>query len=70
EGELAEIIEETINNLPHRSREIFMLSRFEGLKYAEIAKKLSISIKTVEANMGKALRLIRLNLARYDQTTL
>lgn len=70
EGELAQIIEETINELPHRSREIFMLSRFEGLKYAEIAKKLSISIKTVEANMGKALRLIRLNLARYDQTTL
>ncbi|MDD2196495.1 MAG: RNA polymerase sigma-70 factor [Bacteroidales bacterium] len=70
EGELAEIIEETINSLPHRSREVFMLSRFEGLKYAEIAKKLSISIKTVEANMGKALKLIRLNLARYDQTTL
>lgn len=67
--ELAEIIEETLNNLPQRCREIFELSRFEGLKYTEIAQKLSISIKTVEANMGKALRLIRLSLAKYDQIT-
>lgn len=64
--ELNEVIERTLNELPERCRHIFMLSRFEGLKYHEIAKKLSISIKTVEANMGKALQLFRANLKLYD----
>ncbi len=69
EEELNQIIEETIGSLPSKCREIFLLSRFDGLKYAEIAKKLSISIKTVEANMGKALKHIRLGLSKYDQIT-
>jgi RNA polymerase sigma-70 factor (ECF subfamily) len=41
------------------------MSRYEGLKYREIAEKLSISIKTVEANMGKALKIFRKNLQEY-----
>jgi RNA polymerase sigma-70 factor (ECF subfamily) len=41
------------------------MSRFEGLKYKEIAERLLISIKTVEANMGKALKLFRENLKEY-----
>ena len=65
--ELNEIIEATLNELPERCRQIFRLSRFEGLKYSEIAEKLSISIKTVEANMGKALQLFRKNLKHYDE---
>ena len=64
--ELNDVIERTLNELPERCRQIFMLSRFEGLKYHEIAKKLSISIKTVEANMGKALQLFRTKLKLYD----
>jgi len=65
--ELNEIIESTLNELPERCRLIFRLSRFEGLKYSEIAEKLSISVKTVEANMGKALQLFRKNLKQYEE---
>ena len=38
------------------------MNRFEGLKYSEIAEKLSVSIKTVEADMGRALREFRKEL--------
>jgi len=48
-----------INSLPPRCSEIFKLSRFEGLKYQEIADHLDISIKTVEVQMGKALKILR-----------
>jgi RNA polymerase sigma-70 factor (ECF subfamily) len=64
--ELNDVIEATLDELPERCRQIFKLSRFEGLKYFEIAEKLSISIKTVEANMGKALQLFRKNLKHYE----
>ncbi len=63
--ELNEIINETLNSLPERCRNIFFLNRYDGLKYREIAKKLDLSIKTVEANMGKALKLLRKNLKNY-----
>lgn len=48
-----------IDNLPPRCSEIFKLSRLEGLKYQEIADHLGISVKTVEVQMGKALRVLR-----------
>jgi RNA polymerase sigma-70 factor (ECF subfamily) len=57
--ELHEKIAVIIAKLPERCARIFCMSRFEGLKYAEIADELSISIKTVEANMGKALKEFR-----------
>jgi len=57
--ELHDKIARIIGNLPERCAKIFCMSRFEGLKYAEIADQLSISIKTVEANMGKALKELR-----------
>jgi RNA polymerase sigma-70 factor (ECF subfamily) len=65
EKEIQSIIQNTLNNLPERCSKIFKMSRFEGLKYHEIAEKLSISIKTVEANMGKALKVFRKNLKDY-----
>ncbi|MFT6881763.1 MAG: RNA polymerase sigma-70 factor (ECF subfamily) [Marinoscillum sp.] len=52
-------IYEAIDNLTPRCSEIFKLSRFEGLKYQEIADHLGISIKTVEVHMGKALKTLR-----------
>jgi len=64
-GELAERIQNALEKLPPQCRHIFELSRFEELKYREIADQLGISIKTVETQMGKALRLLRFQLAEY-----
>jgi RNA polymerase sigma-70 factor (ECF subfamily) len=61
--ELQARIARTIEKLPERCGQIFCMSRFEGLKYSEIADKLSVSIKTVEANMGRALKEFRKALA-------
>jgi len=48
-----------LERLPERCSKIFCMNRFEGLKYTEIAEKLSVSVKTVEANMGRALKEFR-----------
>lgn len=63
--ELETRLEQALNQLPEQCRTIFQLSRFEELKYKEIADKLGLSIKTVETQMGKALRLMRLQLLDY-----
>ena len=63
--ELDQIIQVTIQLMPAKVRQIFELSRLEGLRYKDIAEKLSISVKTVEANMGRALKLFRQNLKKY-----
>ena len=65
ENEIYNIVQKTLISLPDRCGQIFKMSRFEGLKYQEIADQLSISIKTVEANMGKALKAFRKNLKDY-----
>ncbi len=52
-----------LERLPERAGKVFCMSRFEGLKYSEIAKRLSVSVKTVEANMGRALKEFRKVLA-------
>ncbi len=57
--ELNEKIDAVLNELPERRREIFVLSRFEGLKYSEIAEKLNLSVKTIEAEMTKAFKELR-----------
>lgn len=63
--ELQQRIEHVINQLPPERKKIFKMSRYEELKYKEIAEKLKISVKTVEAQMGKALKFLRLHLADY-----
>ncbi len=63
--ELKESIEAAIEELPEKCREIFILSRYEHKKYQEIADLLGISIKTVEAQMSKALQHMRSRLAPY-----
>ena len=65
ESELNVAIQTAIASLPDRCREVFELSRIKGLKYSEIATELGISVKTVEAQMGKALRVMREQLAPW-----
>ena len=56
--ELNVAVQRAVQSLPDRCREVFELSRVHGLKYAEIARQLGISVKTVEAQMGKALAYV------------
>lgn len=63
--ELETRIIEAVNSLPSKCRAIFQLSRFEELKYREIADKMQLSVKTVENQMGKALKILREKLALY-----
>jgi RNA polymerase sigma-70 factor, ECF subfamily len=61
--ELREELNKAINDLPDKCREIFAMSRFDQLKYSEIADILGISVKTVETQMGRALKKLREQLA-------
>ena len=65
EEEIHVAMRRALDKLPARCREVFELSRTHGLKYSEIASTLEISIKTVEAQMGKALRILREELAPW-----
>ena len=64
-SELEERIFKALNKLPEQCRLVFKLSRYEELKYAEIADQLNISVKTVENQMGKALKIMREQLKDY-----
>ncbi len=64
-SELEERIHLAMEVLPEQCRLVFKLSRFEELKYAEIAAQLQISVKTVENHMGKALKIMREQLKDY-----
>lgn len=65
EHELSENIRTAIDELPEKCREVFLLSRNENLKYKDIADRMGISVKTVEAQMTKALQYLRTRLAGY-----
>ena len=54
-----------LEELTPRCREVFEMSRVEGLRYSEIAETLGVSVKAVEAHMGKALRTLRERLASW-----
>ena len=64
-SELEMQIRKAIDKLPPERKKVFIMSRFEGLKYREIAEKSGISIKTVENQMGKAIKFLRHELADY-----
>jgi RNA polymerase sigma-70 factor, ECF subfamily len=63
--ELDEQLSKAMNELPEQCRTVFQLSRFEELRYREIADHLGISVKTVENHMGKALKILRTKLVEF-----
>ena len=64
-GELQVALAQAITELPPRTREVFVMSRERGLRYSEIADELGVSVKAVEANMSRALRILRERLAAF-----
>jgi RNA polymerase sigma-70 factor (ECF subfamily) len=64
-SELEKKLHEAMAELPEQCRTIFQMSRFEEMKYRDIADRLDISVKTVENQMGKALRLLRTKLVDF-----
>lgn len=64
-NELENNAQKAIEKLPPRCKEIFLLSRMNNMTYSEIAKSLEIAVGTVEAQMVKALRLLRIELRDY-----
>ena len=64
-AELDSAMKAAVGGLPDDVRETFQMSRVDGLTYAEIARALNISVKTVEARMGRALRSLRERLAPW-----
>lgn len=65
EKELQARIEQALDRLPPKCRTIFILSKFEGMKYRQIAEHLNLSVKTVENQMGIALQKLREDLKVY-----
>lgn len=65
DNDLQAKLQQALAKLPPQCRQVFELSRFEELKYREIADHLDISVKTVETQMGKALRILRMELSEF-----
>lgn len=63
--ELETLIQQAINELPDKCRQVFMMSRFDGKMNKEISEELNISVKAVEANMTRALKMLRIRLSEY-----
>ena len=63
--ELEMRVKQVIDTLPPKCREVFILSRYEEKSYKEIAEHLNISVKTVENQMGKALKRLREGVGKY-----
>lgn len=66
--ELQTLVQRALSKLPDRRKRIFTMHRMQGMKYAEIALALSLSVKTVEAEMTKVLRTLRVEIDNYIQS--
>ncbi|MBK7709818.1 MAG: RNA polymerase sigma-70 factor [Bacteroidales bacterium] len=64
-SEMELIIEKALASLPENVKETFEMSRFEGMKYQEIADKLNVSVRTIEVRISKALELLRESLIDF-----
>lgn len=65
DSQIETIIADAVNSLPERCREIFILSRFEGLRHKEIAEHLNISTNTIEGQIAIALRKLKVALKNH-----
>jgi RNA polymerase sigma-70 factor (ECF subfamily) len=65
EEELRQKLDTAIQSLPEKCRIVFLLNRQDELSYAEVAEQLNISIKTVENQIGKALKLLRTAVSEH-----
>lgn len=63
EAQLAEYLEDALYRFPYEQRSVFLLNKFEGFKYVEIAEMLGVSVKTVESRMSKVLKALRNEMA-------
>lgn len=63
--ELEQMLTTALSKLPENIREVFEMNRFDGKTYKEIAEEKNISVKTVEAHMTKALKVLRVELKDY-----
>jgi RNA polymerase sigma-70 factor, ECF subfamily len=64
-SELQSRLQTALSELPEQCRTIFYMSRFDELKYREIAERMGLSVKTIEAQMGKALKILREKLIDF-----
>ena len=64
-SEITGIVEKTLQSLPEQTRRIFEMSRYESIPVKEIAQELSLSTKSVEYHITKALKLLRVALKEY-----
>ncbi len=67
---LLDHMEEVVGSLPDQCQLIFRMNKFEGLKYQEIADSLDLSVKTIENQMGKALKIVREKMRAYASFSL
>ncbi|MCG8581625.1 MAG: RNA polymerase sigma-70 factor [Bacteroidales bacterium] len=70
EGEIMERIQQAVEKMTPQCRRVFELSRFEGKSYKEIAREIGIAEKTVENQMGKALKVARAELKEFLPITI
>jgi RNA polymerase sigma-70 factor (family 1) len=66
--ELTEVLNEAIETLPPKRKEIFLMNRSNGLTMKEIADKLNISVNTVDSQIQRSLKYLRENLRKYYET--
>mgnify|MGYP000017756353 FL=1 len=64
-AEAEEIVNRTLESLPERTRQIFIMSRMQNMTYQEIASQLDITAKGVEFHIAKALKELRISLKDY-----
>jgi len=65
ETELENLVFQIINALPAKCRQIYLLSRQQGVSNREIAQKMNISIRIVETQISKALKILRTKIGPY-----